>query len=127
MALLAPPPAPPRVATIDDDGRQPIKLSDTPGGVRTAAVLLDTLRERGDDEGRRQFRLRVTQVSAKMVTLFVTTWVCTLGAIPAIIALAVAKHILVAILIMGLGVDAPDHDTDHGPVDEGSEWSRRRA
>lgn len=76
MAQLAPPPAPPRVATTDDDGQ-------------------------------RQFRLRVTQVTATLVTLFLTAWCCTLGAIPAIIALAVAKHVLVAILMMGLGVDAP--------------------
>ena len=33
--------------------------------------------------------------------------VCTLGLIPAIISLAVAKHVLVAILVMDLGVDAP--------------------
>jgi hypothetical protein len=32
----------------------------------------------------------------------VTAWFCTLGPIPAIIALVVAKHILVALLIMGL-------------------------
>ena len=32
---------------------------------------------------------------------------CTLGIIPAIIGLSVAKHVLVAILVMGLGVDAP--------------------
>ena len=37
--------------------------------------------------------------------MLITGWVCTLGIIPAIIALMVAKHILVAILVMGLGVD----------------------
>jgi hypothetical protein len=60
-----------------------------------------------DDDDAKQFRLRLTQVMATMVTLFATAWVCTLGAIPAIIALCIAKHVLVAILMMGLGVDAP--------------------
>jgi hypothetical protein len=51
--------------------------------------------------------MRLTQMLATMVTLLVTAWACSLGAIPAIIALCIAKHILVAILVMGLGVDAP--------------------
>jgi hypothetical protein len=51
--------------------------------------------------------MRLTQVMASMVTVFATAWVCTLGIIPAIIALSIAKHVLVAILMMGLGVDAP--------------------
>jgi hypothetical protein len=76
MALLAPPPAPPRVATDDNDGL-------------------------------RRLRLRLAQVVATAITVLATTWLCTLGPIPAILALMVAKHILVAILVMGLGVDAP--------------------
>jgi hypothetical protein len=76
MALLAPPPAPPQIATSDDDGA-------------------------------RRFRLRAFQLSATMVTLLATVWVCTLGIFPAIIGLSIAKHVLVAILMMGLGVDAP--------------------
>jgi hypothetical protein len=75
MALLIPP-APPRVAT-------------------------------GDDDNVRRFRLRMTQVMATLVTVLATAWLCTLGAIPAIVGLCVAKHVLVAILMMGLGVDAP--------------------
>jgi hypothetical protein len=78
MPLLAPPPpAPPRVVTAEDD----------------------------DD--RKRFRMRLTQVMATLVTVLATAWCCTLGAIPAIVALAVAKHVLVAVLMMGLGVDAP--------------------
>jgi hypothetical protein len=77
MALLAPPPVPPRVATTTD----------------------------GD--GASRFRMRLTQVLATLITVFATAWVCTLGIVPAIIALSVAKHVLVAILMMGLGVDAP--------------------
>lgn len=76
MALLAPPPAPPRVAS-------------------------------GDDDGVKKFRLRFTQVVATLVTVLATAWICTLGWIPAIVALSVAKHVLVAVLMMGLGVDAP--------------------
>ena len=39
-------------------------------------------------------------------TVGVTAWICTFGWIPAILALLTAKHVLVAILVMGLGVDA---------------------
>ena len=61
----------------------------------------------GDDDGLRRFRMRLLQVSATAVTLLITAWFCTLGAIPAILSLMVAKHVLVAILVMGIGVDAP--------------------
>jgi hypothetical protein len=54
-----------------------------------------------------RFRMRTTQVLATVVTVMITAWLCTLGIIPAIIALMTAKHILVAILMMGLGVDKP--------------------
>ena len=80
MAIVAPPPTPPCV------------------------------RISGDDDGAKKFRMRVTQVMATMATLLSTAWVCSLGVIPAIIALSVAKHVLVAILIMGIGVDAPKPD-----------------
>jgi hypothetical protein len=46
------------------------------------------------------------QVLASVVTVLVTAWICTYGAIPAILALMVAKHILVAILVWGLNIDA---------------------
>jgi hypothetical protein len=66
------------------------------------------LRRPGDDDRLKRYRLRMTQASATLVTLLATAWLCTLGAIPAILALCVAKHILVAILAMGLGIDRPD-------------------
>ena len=75
MALLAPPPRPPRVAV-------------------------------GDHDGLRRTHTRLWQITMSAVTVFLTAWCCTLGAIPAIIALLIAKHVLVAILVMGLGVDA---------------------
>jgi hypothetical protein len=58
-----------------------------------------------DDEGARRYRLRCTVVVTTLITLLATAWVCTFGVIPAILALAVAKHVLVAVLAMGLGVD----------------------
>jgi hypothetical protein len=61
-----------------------------------------------DNDDARRFRMRVTQVIATLFTVLVTGWVCTLGIIPAIIGLSLAKHVLVAILVMGLGVDAPN-------------------
>ena len=75
MALLAPPPLPPRVAT-------------------------------GDNDGLRRMHLRLWQISTSALTVFGTAWCCTLGAIPAISALMIAKHVLVAILVQDLGVDA---------------------
>jgi hypothetical protein len=59
-----------------------------------------------DDDRMRRFRRRLTLVMASSVTVVATAWACTLGILPAIIALMVAKHVLVAILMMGLGVDA---------------------
>jgi hypothetical protein len=62
----------------------------------------------GENDGVRKVRLRLWQINASALTVLLTAWCCTLGAIPAIIALVVAKHVLVAILVMGLGLDAPE-------------------
>lgn len=53
--------------------------------------------------GNTQQRLRL--ILWTTITVFLTAWFCTMGPIPAILALVVAKHVLVAILVMGLGVD----------------------
>ena len=53
--------------------------------------------------GHLNFRLK--QVMWATITVFLTAWFCTMGPIPAILALVVAKHVLVAILLMGLGLD----------------------
>jgi hypothetical protein len=50
-----------------------------------------------------QSRLRLIMYTS--VTVFLTAWFCTMGPIPAVLSLVVAKHVLVAILVMGLGVD----------------------
>ena len=61
----------------------------------------------GDDDRMKRYRLRMTQTVATLFTLVGTAWLCTLGAIPAILALMFAKHILVAILLMGSGMERP--------------------
>lgn len=63
------------------------------------AVALD------DNDGRDRLSLRLWQLWWSLVTIFVTAWFCTLGWIPGIIAVITAKHILVAILMRGLGMD----------------------
>jgi hypothetical protein len=61
----------------------------------------------GDDDARHRLRLRLWQLSLTAITLFLTGGCFTLGWVPGILAALVAKHILVAILVMGLGVDQP--------------------
>lgn len=53
--------------------------------------------------GRMHFRLQLILLAT--ATVLVTAWLCTMGAVAAVLALVVAKHILVALLLMGLGVD----------------------
>ncbi len=65
----------------------------------------------GDNDGLRRFRLRRTQVWATTVTVLATAWCCTLGIIPAIVALMIAKHVLVAILMMGVDACPPADPT----------------
>jgi hypothetical protein len=59
-----------------------------------------------DDDGARRLRLRLCQLSCTLLTVLVTVWLMTLGPIPGVIGVVTAKHVLVAILLMGLGVDA---------------------
>jgi hypothetical protein len=59
-----------------------------------------------DDGGLKRLRFRLMQILVTGITIVATAWLCTFGAIPAILALMVAKHILVAVLVMGMGVDA---------------------
>ncbi len=72
---------------------------------RTPRIALD------DNDDLKHLRLRLTQIMVSILTVLVTAWLCTFGAISAILALMVAKHILVAILVMGLGVDAQRVET----------------
>jgi hypothetical protein len=65
-----------------------------------------------DGGGPDRLRLRMHQVTLSAVTVLVTAWCVTLGTVPAVISLSIAKHILVAILAMGLGVDEPRRPAD---------------
>ena len=60
-----------------------------------------------DDEGLRRLHFRLWQILMATITVLLTTWFVTFGVIPAIIALMIAKHVLVAILVQGL--DQPRH------------------
>jgi hypothetical protein len=63
-----------------------------------------------DDDGRlRRLHFRLWQVTMTAVTVLITGWFVTLGPVMALLALLVAKHVLVAILVQGLGVDAARH------------------
>jgi hypothetical protein len=68
----------------------------------------------GDDGRTKKLRVRLGQMLATMVTLLITAWICSFGAIPAIVALVTAKHVLVAILLVGMGVDA-DREGERDP------------
>ena len=58
----------------------------------------------GDDDSLRRLQFRLWQVLMTMLTVLMTAWFVMLGPVSAIIALAVAKHVLVAILCMGLDI-----------------------
>ena len=58
-----------------------------------------------DDPPQGRLRSRLRLITYMTVTVFLTAWFCTMGPIPAVLALVVAKHVLVAILLMGVGVD----------------------
>jgi hypothetical protein len=57
----------------------------------------------GDSLGRVHFRL--WQVGWSVVIILITVWLMTFGWIPGILAAVTAKHLLVAILAMGLGIN----------------------
>ena len=61
----------------------------------------------GENDRLRRVHQRLFQIITCAITVFITTWFCTLGAIPAILALMIAKHVLVAIFLMGLGIHTP--------------------
>jgi len=58
-----------------------------------------------DDNHRQRFWFRHWLLVWTVLTILVTGWFVSLGPVPAILALVVAKHILVALLAVGLGVD----------------------
>ena len=58
-----------------------------------------------DGDGLRHARFRIWQWGMSLITVLITVWFMTLGPIPGVIAVVVAKHVLVAILVAGLGMD----------------------
>lgn len=62
----------------------------------------------GDHGGFRSLRTRLWLLWLTFLTVLITAWLCTLGPLPAVLALVVAKHVLVALLVVGLGVDSED-------------------
>ncbi len=75
-----------------------LDLSTPPPPPMTVAVA--------DDDGLRRVHFRVWQWAVSLLTVLITAWFVTLGPIPGIIAVVVAKHVLVAILVAGLGISA---------------------
>jgi hypothetical protein len=59
----------------------------------------------GDDDRLKRVHFRIWQLVATAITILVTGWFLTMGPVLGILALLFAKHVLVAILVMGLGVD----------------------
>ena len=62
----------------------------------------------GENDGLRQLRRRLWQLNVSVVTVFFTAWCCTLGPVPAVIALMVAKDVMVALVLMALGYPQAD-------------------
>ncbi len=61
----------------------------------------------GDENPLQRVHFRLWQISLTAATILLTGWFFTIGAIHGIIALLFAKHILVAILAMGLHLPPP--------------------
>jgi hypothetical protein len=58
-----------------------------------------------EDDGLRRLNFRLWQILYTAITLVITLWFVTMGPIPAILAIMVAKHVLVAVLVRGLDVN----------------------
>jgi hypothetical protein len=59
-----------------------------------------------DDDRFRRVHSRIWLWWTTLLTVLITAWFVTLGPIPAIIALVVAKHVLVALLILSQDLNA---------------------
>jgi hypothetical protein len=65
-----------------------------------------------NDGGYQRLRVRTCQVSVSAVTIMGTAWCFTLGWAPGLVATMFAKHILVAVLVWGLGLDEPQEASE---------------
>ena len=57
-----------------------------------------------DDHPLQRIRFRLWQIVMTVLTVLITGWFFTIHIVPGIIALFIAKHVLVAILAAGLGL-----------------------
>lgn len=55
-----------------------------------------------DDDRRERLNFRLWQLMMSTLTIMLAIWFCTFGPLPGILALVTAKHVLVAIFMMGL-------------------------
>ena len=60
-----------------------------------------------DDYDHRRFRLRSVKLTAAFITIVLSGWLFTFGWLPGILGLLVAKHVLIAIYLMGSGIHDP--------------------
>lgn len=84
---------------------------------RLAPPLPPLLVALDDDDRLRRAHARVWAWWVTLVTVVATAWCCTLGWLPAIIALLVAKHVLVALIVLGQDVNAAHPWHAGGPLD----------
>ena len=66
---------------------------------------------REEPSGPPHWRFRIWQVEVFLLVLFLTVWLVTLGPLVAILAILVAKHVLVALLYMGMEHDARQRES----------------
>jgi hypothetical protein len=60
-----------------------------------------------DDFDRRRFRVRSVKLTAAFVTVVLSGWLFTFGTLTGVLGLLVAKHVLIAIYLMGSGIHDP--------------------
>ncbi|GIW79996.1 MAG: hypothetical protein KatS3mg105_1803 [Gemmatales bacterium] len=58
-----------------------------------------------DDGGLHRLERKLQILCLTAMTVFGSVWLLTYGYVPGMVGLVVAKHVLVAILAMGLGLD----------------------
>jgi hypothetical protein len=63
----------------------------------------------GDDDRPERLQTRIWLVWITLATILVTAWCVSLGPLPAIISLVVAKHVLVAILALAIDIRTAEH------------------
>jgi hypothetical protein len=60
-----------------------------------------------DHDGLNHLQFRLWQILATAITLLISGWFCTMGVMPAILTVFITKHVLVAILAVGLQSPLP--------------------